>query len=107
MADVTQGVSTITDLAAKIQSGSADSGLTGLDVGSLLGGMSMTNMAINVVAGLIGSGYFMYGKKRQNFRVLVFGVALCVVPYFISNTLLLLAACFAMTAGPFVMDRYA
>ncbi len=103
MADVTQGISAINDIAAKVQSGSADSGLTGLDVGSLLGSMSMTNLVINVVAGLIGSGFFMYGKKRQDFRVLGFGVALCVVPYFISNTLLLLVACIAMTAAPFIL----
>ena len=103
MADVTQGISAINDIAAKVQSGSADSGLTGLDVGSLLGSMSMTNLVINVVAGLIGSGFFMYGKKRQDFRVLGFGVALCVVPYFITNTLLLLVACIAMTAAPFIL----
>jgi len=107
MADVTQGAAELNDIAAKIQSGSADSALNGLDVGSLLGSMSMTNIVISVVAGLIGSGFFMYGKKRQNFRVLGFGVALCVVPYFISNTLLLLVACIAMTAAPFVMERYA
>jgi len=107
MVDVTQGVSEINDIAAKIQSGSADSALTGMDVGSLLGSMSMTNIVISVVAGLIGSGFFMYGKKRQNFRVLGFGIALCVVPYFISNTSLLVVACIAMTAAPFVMERYA
>lgn len=107
MAEVTQGVSGLNDIIAKVQSGSADSALTGLDIGSLLGSMSMTNIVINIVAGLIGTGFFMYGKKRQNYRILGFGVALCVVPYFISNTVLLVAACIAMTAAPFVMESYA
>jgi hypothetical protein len=107
MADVTQGVAGINDIVEKIQSGSANSVLNGLDVGSLVGSMNMTNIVISILAGLIGSGFFMYGKKRQNLRILGFGIALCVVPYFISNTLLLLAACIAMTAAPFVMEHYA
>ena len=106
MSNVTPGLSEIGDLAAKIQSGTAGSDITGLNVGSLLGNMSMTNIIVNILAGLIGSGFFMYGKKRHNVKILSFGVALCVVPYFISNTILLIAACIAMTAAPFVMEHY-
>jgi hypothetical protein len=69
--------------------------------------MSMTTIVISLVAGLVGSAYFIYGKKTCNFRMLFSGVALCVVPYFIGNTILLIVACVAMAAAPFVMERYA
>lgn len=103
MTDGTQGLSGIGDIVEKLQTGAAGSAAQGLDVGSLLGSMSMTTIIISLVAGLIGSGYFMYGKKSQNFMMVFSGIALCVVPYFIGNTLLLIAACLAMTAAPFVL----
>ena len=102
MTDVTQDPA-LGNLLEKLQSATAGSGAQGLDVGSLLGSMSMTTIIISLVAGLIGSGYFMYGKKSQNFRMVFSGIALCVVPYFISNTILLIVACLAMTAAPFVI----
>jgi hypothetical protein len=107
MSEVTQGLSGIGDIAAKLQPGTAGSASPALDVGSLLGNMSMTTIIVSLVAGLVGSAYFMYGKKTCNFRMLFSGVALCVVPYFISNTILLILACAAMAAAPFVIERYA
>jgi hypothetical protein len=107
MTDVTKGLSGIGDMAAKLQSGAAGSASPSLDVGSLLGNMSMTTIIVSLVAGLVGSGYFMYGKKTCNFTMLFSGVALCVVPYFIGNTILLIVACVAMTVAPFVIARYA
>lgn len=103
MTDVAQGQAGLGDIAAKILSGEACSATTSLDVGSLLGSMSMTIIVINIIAGLVGSAYFMYGKKRCNVTVLSCGIALCVVPYFISNTLLLIVACLAMAAAPFII----
>lgn len=102
MADMTQGIAGISDLAAKLQSGSAGAG-SSMGLGSLLGGMSMTGLFINIVAGLIGSGYFIYGKKNANFKMLFSGLGLCVVPYFISSTILLVIACAAMAAAPFFL----
>ena len=107
MTDGTQGLSGIGDIVEKLQSGTAGSstaqGMQGLDIGSLLGSMSMTTIIVSLVAGLIGSGYFMYGKRRQNLTMVFSGIALCVVPYFIGNTILLIVACLAMTAAPFVL----
>ena len=101
MADVTGGMAGIGDMAAKL--GAAGSGSSALSIGSLLGDMSMTTIMISLFAGLVGSAYFMYGKKTSNMKVLLGGVGLCVVPYFITNTLLLVAACIAMAAAPFVI----
>ncbi len=36
-------------------------------------------------------GYFIYGKKQSNMVVRYVGVALMVYPYFISNTIVLVA----------------
>ncbi len=103
MADVSQGLSGLDNMITKAQSGSPGSDPTGLGLGSLLGHMSATVICVNLLAGLIGTAYFMYGKKTANFKVVGWGIALCVVPYFISNTLLLIAACIAMAAAPFVI----
>jgi len=103
MTDATQGLSGIGDLVTKLQSGTTGSGAQPLDVGSLLGNMSMTAIIVGLIAGLVGSGYFMYGKKSHNLTMVFSGIALCVVPYFISNNILLVCACLAMTAIPFVI----
>jgi hypothetical protein len=105
MTDGTEGVSGMGDILTKMQSGAAGSGAQALDAGSLLGSMSITTIMVNLVAGLVGSAYFMYGKKNQNFTMVFSGIALCVVPYFIGNTVVLIVACLAMTAAPFVLDR--
>ena len=44
-----------------------------------------------VAFGSIGLAYFVYGKKQQRFVPLLCGIALMVYPYFISNTVLLVA----------------
>ncbi len=103
MTDVTQSQSALSDIAAKILTGEAGSAGTSLDIGSLLGNMSMTIIVINIIAGLVGSAYFMYGKKRSNVTVMCCGIALCVVPYFISNSIMLVVACLAMAAAPFII----
>jgi len=94
-------LSGIGDMAAKLQSGAAGSASSVPGLGSLLGNMSTTAILISLFAGLIGSAYFIYGKKNCNFKMLFSGIALCVVPYFIGNTILLVIACVAMAAAPF------
>lgn len=41
--------------------------------------------------GSIGLGFFMYGKKQKAAVPLICGLALIIFPYFISNTILLVA----------------
>lgn len=103
MAEVNPGITEITDLASKLQGGAAGTSSPAMDIGSLLGHMSMTAIIISLLAGLVGSAYFMYGKKTCNFRMVFSGLALCVVPYFITNTFLLIPACLAMAAAPFLL----
>lgn len=103
MADMTQGLANLGDIAAKIQTGAAGTDPTALGIGSLLGNMSTTAICVNLLAGLVGTAYFMYGRKSCNIKVVCWGVALCIVPYFIGNTPLLIVACIAMAVAPFVI----
>ncbi len=48
---------------------------------------STTNIIITVIFSAIGMGYIAYGKKQQQAVALICGVALCVYPYFVSNTI--------------------
>ncbi|CAK8712284.1 Amino acid transport protein [Candidatus Electronema halotolerans] len=54
-----------------------------------------------VIFGAVGSGYFIYGKKQQASVPLFAGILLCVFPYFIANTLLMLLVGFILIAVPF------
>lgn len=100
MTDSTPGLAAVGDLAEKLRTG-AEPGMLG--TGSLLGNMSGTVIAVNLLAGLVGTAYFMYGRKSCNVKAVGWGIALCVVPYFIGNTFLLIAACIAMAAAPFIL----
>ena len=44
-----------------------------------------TTLMVSVLFSSIGAGYFLYGKKQQQFVPLLTGLALCVYPYFMSN----------------------
>jgi len=54
-----------------------------------------------VVFGSVGLGYFVYGKKQRAVVPLVCGVALMVVPYFVSNSWLLVGLGVVIAAVPY------
>jgi hypothetical protein len=54
-----------------------------------------------VVFGSVGLGYFVYGKKQRAVVPLLCGVALMVVPYFVSNSWLLVGLGLAIAAIPY------
>lgn len=57
-----------------------------------------------VVFSSAGLGFFMYGKKQKAVVPLVCGLALMVFPYFIANTLLLVAIGVALMALPYFVS---
>ena len=64
----------------------------------------------SIFLGIIGSGYFMYGKKAHRPVPLVSGVLLCVFPYFIDGflwTMVIGAALLAMLAVVLVVKKRA
>jgi hypothetical protein len=51
--------------------------------------------------GSVGLGFFLYGKKQRVVVPLVCGLALMVFPYFVSNTVLLVAIGVVLIAIPY------
>jgi len=51
--------------------------------------------------GSIGLGFFVYGKRQRAVVPLVCGVALMVFPYFVTNTLFIVAIGVALIAIPY------
>jgi hypothetical protein len=51
--------------------------------------------------GSVGLGFFVYGKRQKVVVPLVCGLVLMVFPYFISNTILLVAIGLALIAFPY------
>jgi hypothetical protein len=54
-----------------------------------------------IIFGSVGLGYFIYGKKQQVFMAMACGLGLMVYPYFVSNTILLVAIGVALSALPY------
>jgi hypothetical protein len=56
-----------------------------------------------LVFGSIGTGYFMYGKKRPSAMAMVSGIALMVYPYFINSTWSMIAIGILLMAIPWFL----
>ena len=63
--------------------------------------LSMSSLLWGLLFGSAGLGFFLYGKKQQAVVPLFCGLALMVFPYFVSNTILLVAIGFALIALPY------
>ena len=63
--------------------------------------MSTSSLLWGFLFGSVGLGFFMYGKKQQAVVPLVCGVVLMVLPYVVSNLLLLVAIGVALMAIPY------
>jgi len=63
--------------------------------------MNTASLLWGLLFGSIGMGFFIYGKKQQAIVPLVCGLALMVFPYFITNTLALVAIGGALMAFPY------
>lgn len=63
--------------------------------------MNQTQLFWGVLFGSVGLGLFIYGRKQKVLMPYVCGLALMVFPYFISNTLLLVAAGVILSIAPY------
>ena len=55
------------------------------------------------IIGMIGMGYFIYGKKVSNFYVLISGIAMMIYSYFVSNIFVSIAVGIALIILPFYL----
>jgi hypothetical protein len=52
--------------------------------------MDPNTLLVGMIAGCVGAGYFMYGKKQEKPVPMLCGIALMVYPYFFTDLLVLL-----------------
>ena len=71
-----------------------------------MGDLSMGTILLGIFFGSLGGGYFIYGKRQENWVALVAGLILCVIPYFITNVWLLFLAGGVLAAAPFISKRW-
>ncbi len=64
--------------------------------------MSTSILLLGVLFSSIGLGYFIYGKKQGAMRPLICGIALMIVPYFLSSVALLLVIGAVLCAIPWI-----
>lgn len=64
----------------------------------------MNSLLVGVVAGAIGMGYFIYGKRQTKIVPMVAGALLCIYPYFIDSLLWLSLVGLLLIAAPFLLD---
>lgn len=60
-------------------------------------------MLIGILAGIVGGGYFLYGKKTSKISPMVCGVGLMVYPYFVESVWVLLAIGVVLCVAPFIV----
>ena len=63
--------------------------------------MSAALLLWGVLFGSIGFGYFLYGKKQKALVPLLCGLALMIYPYFIPNTVLVVVVGVTLSAIPY------
>ncbi len=63
--------------------------------------MSEASLLWGLLFGSIGLGFFVYGKRQRAVVPLLCGVALMVFPYFVANTLVLVAIGIALLTVPY------
>ena len=64
----------------------------------------MNSLLAGVIAGAIGMGYFIYGKRQTKIVPMVAGALLCIYPYFIDSSLWLSLIGLLLVAAPFLID---
>jgi hypothetical protein len=64
----------------------------------------MNSLVFGVVAGAIGVGYFIYGKRQVKVVPMVAGALLCIYPYFVDSLLWLCLVGVVLVVAPFVID---
>ena len=64
----------------------------------------MNSLLVGVIAGAIGMGYFIYGKRQAKLVPMVAGALLCVYPYFLDSLLWLCVMGLLLIVAPFLID---
>ena len=60
----------------------------------------------NIVIGSIGSGYFLYGKRQSHLLVLLAGIGLIAITFFVSSLPWLCVWALLLMAAPKLLGQY-
>lgn len=60
----------------------------------------------NIVIGSIGSGYFLYGKRQSHLLVLLAGIGLIAITFFVSSLPWLFVWAMLLMAAPKLLGQY-
>jgi hypothetical protein len=66
--------------------------------------LAVNSLLVGVVAGAIGMGYLIYGKRQAKVVPMVAGALLCIYPYFVDSLLWLCLIGLLLAALPFLID---
>jgi hypothetical protein len=89
------------DLRTTVKELSGDVGI--LD--SLTGSHTQGSILAMVIFSIIGLGYFSYGKKSQQFIMLICGIALMGYSYFVNGTAYIILIGTGLSVLPFIIGR--
>lgn len=64
------------------------------------------DLFLGVLFGAIGTGYVVYAKRQASAMFAICGVGLMIFPYLFSNAWAIVLVGAAITAAPFVIDRF-
>lgn len=64
------------------------------------------SLFLSCLFSLIGTAFFIYGKKQSEFGFLGAGGLLMIYPYFVSGTWMMVILGVLLTAAPFVVRHY-
>jgi len=64
----------------------------------------VNSLFVGIIAGAIGMGYFVYGKRQAKFAPMISGVMLCIYPYFTDSMIWLAVIGLVLVVVPFVAD---
>ncbi len=64
--------------------------------------MNTTTLFLGLIFGSIGMGYLIYGRKQKHGIALLSGVALCALPYLVSDILFITLIGAGVMALPFL-----
>jgi len=64
----------------------------------------VNSFVFGILAGAIGAGYFVYGKRQAKVVPMAAGVLLCIYPYFTDSVLWLSIVGVLLLAAPFLID---
>jgi len=64
----------------------------------------VNSFVFGIIAGPIGAGYFVYGKRQTKVVPVAAGVLLCIYPYFTDSILWLSIIGVLLLAAPFLID---